>query len=372
MKYFNNLLIVLVLCTQLATAQEKSKLGWYNPAKEAFLTVHNQLWNNKEIKNYYDRLLAKAQQQVRKEVWALSGNAAGLKLVFNTNAQEIVVRYTTSKSKSSYAMSHFPATGVSGLDLYAENIDGTWAWANSTYSFKDTITYTYSALTLDRAKYKNGRNFHLYLPLYNGVKWLEIGVPAGSTFKFIPVSAEKPIIVYGTSIAQGGCASRPGMAWTNLLERALHTPVANLGFSDNGRLEKEVVDLIAEKDARTFILDCLPNLVRLKDSIDSRMRYAVHTIRAKHPLVPIILTDHSGHLDNRMNTARAGYFSGVSKESWRVYQELKSQGIKNLYYLKHEDIGLDINDSVDGTHPTDMGMLKYAKAYEKLIRTILK
>src|SRR5690606_23929712 len=139
---------------------------------------------------------------------------------------EIFVRYTTTKTKANYAMDHFPATGVSGVDLFAENSDGSWAWANGRYQFNDTITYSFSGLNLGKEKYKDGRKFHLYLPLYNNIKWLEIGVRVGNSIEFIPVSVEeKPIVVYGTSIAQGGCASRPGMAWTNILNRTLKTPV---------------------------------------------------------------------------------------------------------------------------------------------------
>ena len=63
--------------------------------------------------------------------------------------------------------------------------------------------------------------------------------------KPLPVRRDKPVLVYGTSIAQGGVASRPGLAWTALLERKLDRPVINLAFSGNGRLEPEVLDLIA-------------------------------------------------------------------------------------------------------------------------------
>ncbi len=347
---------------------QKKGIEWHNPTSENFLTVHNQGWSRNEIESFYDRLPNKMEKTVRPEVWSLSRNAAGLKLVFNTDAEEITVRYIVSKRN--YAMNHFPATGVSGLDLFAENSDGSWAWANGKSDFKDTITYTYTSINLDKDKYKNGRKFHLYLPLYNNVKWLEIGVKASNTFKFIPVSNEKPIIVYGTSIAQGGCASRPGMAWTNLLERALHSSVINLGFSGNGRLEKEVVDLVVEKEAKIFILDCLPNLSGEVENVKPKIIYAVNTIRGKYPNTPIILVDQSHYIEGRLNSSRARGILNINDISYNVYKELQSKGVKKLYYLKREDIGLDMNDSVDGTHPTDIGMVKYAKAYEKLIKTI--
>lgn len=350
-------------------AQENGQMKWHDPSKGDFRTVHNQLWHGSEIACYYDRLPAKAENEVRKEVWNLSRNAAGLKLVFTTDAAEITVRYVALKKN--YAMDHFPATGVSGIDLFATNDDGTWTWANGSYSFKDTITYTYSGLDLDRDRYRNRREFHLYLPLYNTVEWLEIGVPSASSFTFVPVADEKPVIVYGTSIAQGGCASRAGMAWTNVLERAIHIPVVNLGFSGNGRLEKGVIDLIAANDARIFVLDCLPNLSGEIEAIVSKTREAVRTISARHPQTPIILVEHSGYLENRMNTEVVKRIRSVNDESLKAYKALKSEGVENLYYLKYEDIGLNQYDSVDGVHPTDGGMLKYAQAYAKLIQEIL-
>ncbi len=89
---------------------------------------------------------------------------------------------------------------------------------------------------------------------------MEIGTPEDSELTFIPQSPEKPVVLYGTSIAQGACSSRPAMAWANILQRSLGYPLINLGFSGNGKLEKEVLNYIIEQDARIYILDCLPNL----------------------------------------------------------------------------------------------------------------
>lgn len=372
MKPIKSLILVLLLFPSVISLAQKNKgYAWHNPASEKYLTLHNQIWTGSEINSFYDRLPARAESVVRKQVWSLSKNAAGLKLVFQTDAEAVTVRYVLTRKN--YGMNHFPATGVSGMDLYARNADGSWAWANGKHDFKrDTITYTASGLSLDKANYKNGRTFHLYLPLYNNIEWLEIGVPADKNFKFIPVSDEKPIVVYGTSIAQGGCASRPGMAWSNILDRNLHTPVVNLGFSGNGRLEKEVVDLIVEKDAKMFIIDCLPNLGGETENIKSKTIYAVNTIRGKYPNTPIILVDGSHYTEGRLNAARTKGILRANGLSYEAYEELKGKGVKGLYYLKKDDIGLSMDDSVDGTHPTDIGMLKYAQAYERLIRSILK
>ncbi len=363
------MLLAMLFLVSNAIAQ-KTEIKWHNPATEKYPTVHNQGWSDKEIKSFYDRLPSKMENTVRPEVWNLSRTAAGLELVFNTTAEQIIIRYVTTKKK--YAMNHFPATGVSGVDLFAENKDGSWAWANGKADFKDTITYSYASLDLDKDQYKSGRKFHLFLPLYNGVKWLEIGVPEGSGFKFIPVTDEKPIITYGTSITQGGCASRPGMAWTNILSRKLHTPVVNLGFSGNGKLEKEIIDLMAEKDAKIFIIDCVANMGADIKNIKSKHTDAVITLRAKHPNTPIVVVEQPHYTEGRFTSARARGLAAMNKELQDSYKELKSKGVKNVYYLTYADIGFDMNDSVDGTHPTDMGMLKYANAFEKLLKPLLK
>lgn len=368
---FNLLLLVWSIAISGATAQvKKPEFKWWNPAQNSFPVVQQQGWNPSNLKSYYDRLPAKAEKMVRKEVWSLSRNAAGLKIIFNSNAQDITVRYVLTKKN--YAMDHFPATGVSGVDLYAKNADGSWAWATGKYSFKDTVTYTYTNLNLDKEQYKNGREFHLYLPLYNSMEWLEIGVAKDKNFKPLPVSKEKPIVVYGTSIAQGGCASRPGMAWTNILNRNLNIPVVNLGFSGNGKLEKELVDLVGEIDARLFVIDCIPNMGEDVSSIKSRIIAAVTALRTKYPNTPILLSDHSAFLKNRLDGSVTKKVKSVNKLSKEAFDQLKAQNINKLYYLPTEKINMGTDGTVDGVHPTDFGMHKNAVAYEEMISTILK
>ncbi len=363
----------LYLLSSFSTAlaqTSKEEFKWWNPTKHTVPVLQQQAWNKTDILSYYDRLPAKAEKAVRKEVWSLSKNAAGLKIVFNSNAPDITVRYVLVKKN--YAMNHFPATGVSGIDLYAKNADGSWAWAPGNYSFKDTITFKFTNLNLDKAKYKNGREFHLYLPLYNSVEWLEIGVAKDKTFNPLPVSKEKPIVVYGTSIAQGGCASRPGMAWTNILNRDLNIPVINLGFSGNGRLEKELIDLLLEIDANIFILDCVPNLGGEIPAIKDKTVYAVKAIRAKYPHTPIVLSDHSAFTTNRLNQTRSRGLVLMNAASQSAFNELKTQKITGVYYITQKEINFGTDETVDGTHPTDYGMYKNAKAYEKTIKAILK
>src|SRR5690606_29514199 len=256
-------ILICFLLTEHSPAQTTDAYTWWNPAANSFPVVEGQAWP-KEVKSFYDRLPARAEQTVRNAVWDLSRHSAGLYIKFRSNAGNIMVRYGVA-SKGNFAMPHMPATGVSGVDLYAIDHSGNWRWAPAKYHFSDTITYQYANIEVDRQFKGRDCEFRLFLPLYNAVSWMEIGVPEDNTFIPLPLSEEKPIVVYGTSIAQGGCASRPGMAWTAVLQRQLDYPLINLGFSGNGRLEKPVIDLMTEIDAKIYVLDCLPNLVNIPD-----------------------------------------------------------------------------------------------------------
>ena len=222
-------LLCLLFFAQLLTAQNTGNYTWWNPATNSFPVVEGQAWQG-TVKDFYDRLPAKAENMVRKEVWDLSRHSAGLYIKFNSNAKNIIVRYTTT-GRGNYAMPHMPATGVSGIDLYAIDHSGNWVWAPGKYAFGDTVTYQFMNMEVDTVFRNRDCEFRLFLPLYNGVSWMEIGVPKENTFQPLPLTKEKPVVFYGTSILQGGCASRPGLGWTSIVERRLDCPVINLGFS---------------------------------------------------------------------------------------------------------------------------------------------
>ena len=339
---------------------------WYNPLNENYNVVQNQGWTD-EIGKTYQRLPARAEEKVRKPVWNLSQNSAGLGIHFYTNAEKIEIRYGVT---GDFAMMHMPATGKSGVDLYAIDPHGEWHLATAKYSFKDTIGYTYEIQPQNQF-HKRGFEYRLYLPLYNSVKWMEIGVPDSAEFKFIPTVLEKPIVVYGTSIAQGGCASRPGMGWTNILSRKLDYPVMNLAFSGNGPLEKELVDLMDEIDASLYIYDCLPNMGSLStEEVVKRTIYGVTKIREKHE-TPILLVDHIGYRNQEMNRSSKESGDRMNSALKLAYDSLSSLGVTTIYHLSADMIDFPEDGCVDNIHPTDWGMQVYADAYEKIIREIL-
>ncbi len=315
------------------------------------------------------RLPNRLQTAVRDAVWNLGKNAAGVYVDFRTDADTIVVRYGVAGALN---MPHMPTTGVSGVDLYLQE-DSRWEWAYGSYQFKDTIRYTFS----DIGKNKSGI-YRLYLPLYNTVQWLDIGVGKSHSFSFENSERKSaPIVVYGTSIAQGACVSRPGMAWTSIVGRALGKDVINLAFSGNGRLEQPILDLIAREDAAVFVLDCLPNLAitpqRSEKKLDSLIVGAVKTIRAKKPKTPVILTGHSSAFTpGFMNKGTLGEYEKSTEVGKATFDRLIKEGNKNLYWLDSRAIALDVNSTVDYAHPNDYGMDKIAQAYIRLLQKILK
>lgn len=359
---------IFQLLSQNIIAQ-KTSYQWFNPAESSFPVIDGRGWH-KELAHPYDRLPAKAEAVVREPLWRLAQNTAGEYIGFKTSATSIVVRY---KVTGSHAMNHMPATGVTGVDLYARDINGQWQWARGSCSFGDTIEYRFNNLSLS----SKVEEFRLYLPLYNSVSWMNIGVPQQETFTALPVGNEQPIIMYGTSIMQGGCASRPGLAFSNILSRKLDYPIINLGFSGNGQLEMPLIDLMNEHNAKLFVLDCMPNLAdRNKFSsseIQRRILESVKSLQQKHASTPILLTEYSCGLPGiEMDTTLQKTNKWTSDVLDQTFDTMLKSGIKNIYLLKDNAIDFDEESTVDGSHPNDIGMMKYADAYEKIIREILK
>ena len=353
---------------QLCVAQIEYRT--WNPANENGKVIEGQGWPG-EVNSFYDRLPIRMEGLVSKDIWGLSKNSAGLQLRFRTNAEDIIVRYIVTGGMQ---MHHMPATGVSGLDLYSKTIDGKWLWASGKYSFGDTIVCRFNNL-VGNDKHVNNREYNLYLPLYNTVKWMEVSVSKEKYFQPLQVNKDKPIVVYGTSIAQGGCATRPGLAWTSILQRKLDRPLINLGFSGNGRLDKALLDLMTEVDAKIYVLDCLPNLTAVNMTpveLKKRIITAIKILQEKRPGIPILLTEHDGYTDEGINEKRKIEYQSVNLILKEAVDSLLASGIKNLYQLSKEEINQDIETMVDGVHPNDIGMMRYAEAYEKKIRKILE
>lgn len=353
----------LVLIHTFLCAQE---LVWFDPLMAEKEVVEGQGWSGIE----FNRLPDDAKAQVREPVWGLSRNAAGLLIRFASDAAEVHVKF---KPGSRLSMPHMPSTGVTGLDLYARDDRGSWRWVRGKYRFSpEEVSYTFVVPNATGIH----REYQLYLPLYNSLSALKVGVMKDDTFAFMSKREAAPIVVYGTSIAQGACASRPGMAWTNIVGRSLDVPMINLAFSGNGRLEPEVLDYVKQIDAAVFVLDCLPNLGPwggfTEEVVKAKILAAVRTLKAAHPKMPVLLVEHAGYSDGWMDPDRKSAYTNLNEWAASCFQTLKDSGVKGLYLLSKEEMGLGNEDFVDGTHPTDLGMQHYADAYIKKLKEILQ
>jgi hypothetical protein len=315
-----------------------------------------------DTENYFDRLPARAKGVVRPEVWNLSHDTAGMSVRFETDATDVYARYTVTRPE--LAMAHMPASGVSGLDIYAQQ-ESAWHWLGGIRPTQPTTAAAFAT------RIAPGRRVYLvHLPLYNGVKSLEIGVPPSASFTPVPPRRDKPILFYGTSITQGGCASRPGMAFTNILGRRLNRPMLNFGFSGNGRMEVEVARFLAELDPAIFVLDCLANMSQVP--VIERTTAVVKLLREKRPDTPILILEERQWADAPLLPQRRQSHIDRCHELRQAYDDLVAAGVKNLHYRKGDDvIGTDGEATVDGSHPTDLGMVRYADALEPNLRKLL-
>lgn len=335
---------------------------WYDVRD---LDVEGKGWS--DTKAFFDRLPAKAETVVRGPVWNLSRQSAGLCVRFATDATEIQARWTvTSKS---LAMPHMPATGVSGLDLYVKADDGRWRWlANGRPGNSTTIT-----ARLVRGLPEGRRDYLLYLPLYNGVSSVEIGIPRQRSIARSDPRApghRKPIVFYGTSITQGGCASRPGMVHTAILGRRLDRPTINLGFSGNGKMEPEMADLLAELDPAVYVLDCLPNM-NAKE-VEERVEPFVRTLRKAHPATPIVLAEDRNYPSAFLLASQRRGNEANHQALRTAYERLTASGVKGLHYLPGDvQIGDDGEGTVDGSHPTDLGFQRMADSFGAVLAPLL-
>ena len=346
-----------------AKADPDGKLLWYDIRD---LGIEGQGWS--DIDSPFDRLPKKAKGVVRDAVWGLSRDSAGMAVRFVTDATTIHARWTLRSER--LAMPHMAATGVSGLDLYAKTDDGRLHWL----AVGQPKVFPTNQAALASGLPAGNREYLVYLPLYNGVTSVEIGIEKQHRFAKAdarPVTHRKPILFYGTSITHGACASRPGMCHPAILGRRFDRPVINLGFSGNGRMEPEVAKLLAELDPCVYVLDCLPNMQAAE--VAERTEPFVRTLREAHPTTPILLVEDRSYADSFLIASKRTRNLDSRAVYRKAYERLTAAGVKHLSYLEGEQLlGDDGDGTVDSSHPNDLGFARQADAMEKVLRPVLK
>ncbi len=329
------------------------------------LGIENQGWS--DVASPYDRLPARAEGVVRPDVWSLSRHSTGLAVRFVATTPTISARWTVRSPIEALAMPHMPATGVSGLDLYIRTPKG---WRHAANGRPNAVTNSVKLLSdMELAT----REFMLFLPLYNGVQSVHIGLPPSVQLlpaPARPASHQKPIVIYGTSVTQGGCASRPGMAYPAILNRWFDRPVINLGFSGNGRMEMEVVQYLTELDPALHVLDCLGNIEA--PAITQRTGPVVRLLRKAHPNVPIVLLGHIPYNSREFTIAGKARYLTSDAANKAQFDLLIAEGVPNLHLIPGEDFyGDDGEATVDGGHATDLGFLRMAQVLAPKLQKIL-
>jgi len=350
-----NLALSFVLASLLAPAVPAGRTvqdttNWIDAHE---LEVEGQGWSDTAAT--FDRLPARAKGNAPAAVWELSHSSAGIAIRFITDSNSIDVRWTLTSKK--LAMPHMPATGVSGVDCYVRDVDGAWRYVDNA---RPTALENRKRFELQR-----GGEILLYLPLYNGVKSMEVGVPADKSISAPPPSERsraRPIVFYGTSITQGACASRPGMAATAIVGRKLDVPIINLGFSGSGKMEAEMAELVTELNPSVFVLDCIWNMST--EEVEERVGPFVERLRRDHPETPIVLAEDSSFLD--VSPTEKGR---VLRER---FEELQCDGVCGLVLLPATGmLGSDGDGTVDRVHPNDLGMERQAAIFTARLRRIL-
>lgn len=303
----------------------------------------------------YSRLPWSEKEVFRSELWALGLNSAGISVRFKSNSKAIGVRWTL---RNNFAMNHQAATGVRGVDLYIlEGAQWRYAGTGIPGSGKENAKVLIAGMNNDE------KEFLLNLPLYDGVVKLEIGIDStaciGTPLSPLPL-AKKPMVCYGTSITQGGCASRPGMAYPAILARRLQRETINLGFSGNARMDPSIGALMAQIDAGAYLVDCLANCTQ---EVVEQLGYGfILTLLEARPAVPLYMVEHP-LTPAMLFSAEAAQAIHKKNQSWRaIYERLHGQGYKNLFYIPADELtGMDAEATVDGAHLTDLGFLRMAE-----------
>lgn len=270
-------------------------------------------------------------------------------------------------------MSHMAFVGSRGFDLYVGN-GLTQVFAKSSVMAVDQDEYT---TVLFQSPNRKMRDFTIYFPLYSQVDFVEIAVTAGALIQSpTPWADSAPIVLYGTSITQGGCVSRPGMLYSNILSRLIKRPIYNFGFSGNGKGEIQVAEKLSEiKDPAMYILDYDDNA--RPDLLKKTLTPFIEKLREKHPVVPILALSTEPKSAEAYEPFDSEYASRERALYTAVHQEVqdlfRAQGDDHIYFLDGRMLyGADFEEcTVDGAHATDLGTYRTAHALAPLVERIL-
>ncbi len=289
----------------------------------------------------------------------LAYQTAGGRLRFSTDSTVIVFRAELNRVSS---FAHMPTSGFAGFDLFLDLADGSSRHVKSLippYGIKEGFSSEV------RFRKKRLRHFTLNFPSYSGVTHLSVGVGAGAALGGgLPYRVTRPAVFYGSSITQGACASRPGIAYPNIVSRRLSMDFQNLGFSGNGKGEEAICRYIAGIPMSVFICDYDHNAPSADDLRETHKRL-YDILRASQPDLPYIMLSRPDF--------DAGYDDSVARRDavYATYRAARAAGDRNVYFIDGASLFRGRFEgicTVDMTHPNDLGMALIADAVEAEIR----
>jgi len=344
----------------------QDNMKWHSPKRSPF-HVSGLAWFAEEGK--YRRLPTAPKAVLPAAVDYLANHPAGGQIRFQTDSPSLSVRVKLADKAN---MFHMPATGQCGVDCYIETSNGL-QYCNTTKYDSERTEYD-SVLFQDW--HSEMRNIVLYLPLYKGVEEIEIGLEESASI--LPPSdylTDKKIIIYGTSITQGGCASRPGMAYSNILSRRIPMEFLNLGFSGSGKGEAEVAEVIASiPNPACLVLDYEANCVST-ELFQQTLPEFIQIYRSVHPQTKVLVVSKIRYAREIFPDHRELYQTRMECKQFQqsLVHELRSKGDPNIFFIDGSDLlGSDFHEcTVDGTHPTDLGFLRMADRLEPIFKSLL-
>ena len=351
-----------------ASAQEKKETPWQLvDARE--LRIINKGWDN--TARDYTRIPAYLKDSVRPDLWERSQCASGIAVRFATDSRRVGAKYRLLWDTH---LPHMADTGLKGTDLYIFEGDSVWRHVNTNRpkaNNKETkINETTYVSNLDGGMH----DYMIYLPLYDGIEEFYVKVDSGATItpgRADLIDRDLKIVAYGTSILQGGCASRTGMAATNMLSRELNCEVVNIGISGEGKMDACMARAMAQiADADLFLLDPVPNCTEMM--CDTLTYDFVRILRDARPDVPVVMLEGPIYPYARYDSYFGNYLPRKNAAFRRNYERLKAERPDNLYYVTSEGLdGVEDDGTVDGIHLTDLGFRHYADKLRPILEEIL-
>ncbi|MEA4975013.1 MAG: family 20 glycosylhydrolase [Paludibacter sp.] len=328
-----------------------------------FIQADSLTWVGKasDTKNIYHRIDTAAYHKMPQKVKSLFTNSAGIAIAFTTNSSSIAAKWSV---KSGKGLPNVADINSMGLDLYIKK-DGTWRYAGigrPEGSYSEQIIAT----NMDTLK----KECLLYLPTYDEITSLEIGVDKSSFIKPSATPFEGKYVIYGSSITQGASASRPGLAYPARMARATGLNFINLGLSGNGKMEAPVIQMLGDINCDAYIMDCISN--PSPEEIMERAPFAIRYLREKHPETPIIFIQsvvrEKGLFDEKVRLKCKQQNEAIE----RVFNDLQKEQIPHFYLIKENNfLGTDNEGTIDGVHPNDIGFDRMIKVIQPAILSIL-